>query len=379
MWIVLIISLGFAMFNIFNMLIRRYDDEKMTTQSYKSFLDELDTDGVSSDELCENLYLNAKRYEQIYFAGGSNMYEKYISTENAYELAEYVFQKFPANRRMVVEDMLYELRYSADSAYKTRLYQMAVERYNRIVPLEFKFTGRTSVSEYEILNNRFSELALLAFFVMMSVRMFSMDYISGAYRLINTSMSSQRTVFFRKLLALFSVVFMITAVLFSIELIVEVDCYGLSNTHLPIQQIKRYEMCPMKLSIAGYYALKYAARLSVYFVVTAFSALCAVLIKKALAANAIGMILGVGGQLLYIFASSGASGENGMARLDTVRVFLPQSMLNISKYYEKFDCFNLLGFPAYRLFFCLAFTVGMALIFLSLTYFKTTRIEKAVI
>ena len=378
MWIVLIISMGFAMFNIFNTLSRRYEDEKQTTQSYRSFMDGLDIKGVSADELCSSLYLDADKYKQLYFAGSENMYEIYISAENAYKLAEYVYQRFPANRIKVIEDMAYELRYSADSAYKTRLFQKAIGQYNRVVPLEFKFTGRTSISEYEILNNKFSELALAAFFVMMSIRMFSMDYISGAYRLINTSLRSQRTVFFRKLLALFSVIILVTAVLFSVEIIAEINCYGLSNAHLPIQQIERYEMCPLRLSIAGYYALKYAARLSVYFWITALSALGAVLFRKALAANVVGMIFGVGGQLLYISLFFGASEGKMLTQFDTVRTFVPQSMLNISKYFEKFDCFDLFGFPVTRLFFCMAFTVGLTLCFLSLTYFKITRIEKAV-
>lgn len=380
MWIVLAVSLGFVLFNIFNTIVRRYKDEKAEAQSVKLFFEELDIKGASPDELCDSLYVQAERYRQIYYAGNENAYQKYYAAQKAYDCAEYVYQRFPANRVKVIEDMSYNLRYSADSAYKKRLFQKAIGQYNKVIPLEVKFTGNSSERAYEIFNNKFSEIALLAFIVMMSVRIFSMDYISGAYRLINTSLKSQRMLFFRKLFALFSIIFLLAAVPFAVELFLESDCFGLSNIDLPIQQLQMYEMCPIRLSIAEYFGIKFAAKLVVYFMTAAFSALCAVALRRTLAANVIGMIFEVGGQLLSVFYFLSASrlGETGTEQYNTLRTFVPQSLLNISKYFEGFDCFNFFGFPVNRLLFCMVLTIGLTFIFLFLTYFKLTRIEKAV-
>ncbi len=226
MWIVLTIALGFVLFNIFNTVSRRYDDDKADAQSVKLYFDELDTESISGDELCDVLYDQAQRYSRLYYAGDENAYQKYNAAQKAYECAKYVYQSFPANRIRVIEDMSYDLRYSADSAYKTRLLQKAIRQYNNVIPLEFKFTGIGAERAYEIFNNKFSELAVLALIVMMSVRQFTMDYISGAYRLINTSYKSQRAVFFRKISALFSVIFLLAAVPFVVELFLEWDCFG---------------------------------------------------------------------------------------------------------------------------------------------------------
>ena len=246
-----------------------------------------------------------------------------------------MYRTFPANCVTIIENMEYDLHYSGGNS---RIPETAVGLYNK-VPLEFTFTGHSHERTYEFFNNKFSEIAMLAVIAAMSIRMFSIDRSSGAYRLIDTTRKSQRTVFWRQLSAVCAVALFLAAVPAVMEIVLSVSIYGLSGFGLPVQQMEMYEMCPFPLTIAGYFGLKFAAKLMVYFMTAAFSALCAVVFRRAVVSDIVSMIFGAGGQIVCVFylyattrggtaafPSTAFMTQEGIVQYDTTRAFVPQGL-----------------------------------------------------
>lgn len=384
MWVILAIAVGFSLYNMLSSVMRNYESDAATTESIKEYSAQIDAEGLSGDELCDVLYESQQKLEKQYYAGDSSIFEQYAAAEKAYKYATYVYKTFPANRMKIVENMEYDLRYSKGG--NSRMLETAVRLYNRNVPLSFTFTGHSHERTYEFFNNKFSEIAMLALIAAMSVRIFSVDRSTGAYRLIDTTRKSQRTVFRRQLSAVCVVALFLAAVLAAMEVILSVSVYGLSGFMLPVQQLEMYEMCPFSLTIAGFYLVKFISKLMVYFMVVAFSAFCAVFFKRTVVSDVVSVIFSAGGQLVcvfYLYATTrgGTAAfpstvfmtQEGTEQYDTIRALVPQGLLNISKYMEKFDYMLLFGIPINRMFFCLGITVLLTVIFTVAAYCVRTR------
>ena len=389
MWVILAAAMGFSLYNILSSVMRNYESDAAATLSIRGYFAQTDVEGLSGDELCDALYEREQRLEKQYYAGDVSIFEQYAAAEKAYKYAEYAYRTFPANRVTIIESMEYDLHYSGGG--NSRIAETAVRLYNKKVPLEFTFTGHSHERTYEFFNNKFSEIAMLAVIAAMSVRMFSIDRSSGAYRLIDTTRKSQRTVFWRQLSAVCVVALFLAAVPAVMEIVLSVSIYGLSGFGLPVQQVEMYEMCPFPLTIAGYFGVKFAAKLMVYFMVAAFSALCAVVFRRAVVSDIVSLIFSAGGQIVCVFylyavtrggtaafPSTAFMSQEGMEQYDTIRAFIPQGLLNISKYMEKFDYMVLFGIPINRMIFCLGFTVLLTVIFTAAAYFfRTGKIRGA--
>ena len=108
--------------------------------------------------------------------------------------------------------------------------------------------------------------------------------------------------------------------------------------------------------------IKYFVRLLSYTAVITVTALLSAAAKRPLAVNIVSLILSAGGlaanMALYIAIDKSEKNTSALIPVyDRLRIFLPQSLLNIREYLKNFDCFSLFGYPCSRIVFCAVLAV----------------------
>ena len=343
------------------------------------------------EEVIDTAKREGKTYTELYEYSSSVLDENtgrdVGSILNAAGLLQYVTNGFRSDRTTLVRGMIYqnvaERAKSSPDSYLIRANEKAIAQYNRGTDLEFESTGINSSTYYSVFNYSMWEYVMLALCVMMTVRLFTLEHFSGAYRLVNTSRRTERSLFFRKYAAAVSVAAAVLLIQAVFEIGFGMYVFGAKNFSLPIQQIAEFEYCPYAISIAGFYLLKYFVRLICYTAVISVTALTAVLIKRPLIVNITALVISAGGlaanMALYITIDKSEKLRPELVSVyDRLRVFLPQSLLNIREYLKKFDCFSLFGYPCARIVFCgvLAVMISAGCAFLG--YKLSGRIRRAV-
>ncbi len=288
--------------------------------------------------------------------------EEYFERERIYyqlsQLASYVFVDFPEHRTKTVTEIFYaiqgEKRKDEPDSYFIKYNEKAFSLYNKRVPLEFKSTGisnHTYEMFYIFSNFSYWEEIMLAFTVIITVRMFTMDRTSGAYQIVNTSRKNSRGLFIKKIAAVSLVCFFVRAIHFAVQMFFGMRLLGLSNLYLPLQQFEIFEECPWQISIAGFTAVQEAAVMLMYLVFIAVIALISIAVLNPLVSLIIGLGLCEGGFIFYKY--------NKFEIVDAAnkfRTYVPHALMSLREYFEKFDYFNFFGIPVSRLIFCMAFT-----------------------
>ena len=157
-------------------------------------------------------------------------------------------------------------------------------------------------------------------------------------------------------------------------------CYGVNNFSLPIQMAAPFSACPFALNLGGYYAVRTLGKLLFYFSCVTFTALAAILSKRALPTAAAGVIFCLAPAVLmsrlYTASNSEYSAITARKALNVLRCFVPQSFLNIKTFFEDFDYAEIFGFPMSRIIcvFCVTGILILAEIVISARIFgRETR------
>ena len=361
------------------------EENRKTVDAYENIIAKAQADNKTYGEL----------YEEIneIFANGE---AKPLYSDNAVndvggimfaaDKLQYVTTGFESDRKELVKGMIYqnvtEQQKESPDRYLIRANEKAISQYNRRIELEFENTGINSSGYYSSFNYSMWEYVMIAFCVMMTVRIFTLEYTTSAYRLVNTSRRTVQSLFFKKYLAVISIAALVLLVQAVFEIGFGMYAYGAKNFSLPLQQIAEFEYCPYTISIAGFYVIKYFVRLICYTAVISAAALIAVLIKRPLIVNITAIIISAGGlaanMALFVAIDKSEKSRSALISVyDRLRIFLPQSLLNIREYLKGFDCFSLFGFPCSRIAFCIALAVIISLACAALGYIQSGKIRRA--
>jgi hypothetical protein len=372
-WVALVILLGYLSVFIYSASAARVD--KSANDNAKSLLSEILQSGEPPERIIADLNTELNN------ALSANDTEKITVYGDVLSLYSYVNLNFPNNRKSIIEDTVYNLAEEKSKTNPDKYYissnELAIEKYNNVVPLKSKFTLSGDFGYFDLMfNYTVWDYVFLAFIVLISVRMFTIDGISGTYQVINTSKKGARGLFFKKLTSCFSVITVILLIQAVAEIVIGIKCYGLENLGLPIHQINIFEMCPFQISIAGYFAAKFFVKLILFFMVCVVASLISILVKKPLLSNVLGIVVGCSGALLNLYFYMQYNDNRNTEMFESARAFLPQSLLNPLVYFNQFDYFNFFGTPVNRLTFCVSITVLISLFCIIFGYAKTGKREK---
>jgi len=299
---------------------------------------------------------------------------------------QYITVRFEVDRNSIIKGMIYqnntEKKKTEPDTYLIAANEKAIEQYNRRIDLRFESTGISADISYAAFNYSMWEYVMIALCVLMTVRLFSCEYSSGAYRTVNTSKKTVQSLFFKKLFAVVTVAVGVLAVQAIFELAMGACVFGLKNLSLPIQQIQMYEYCPYAMSIAQFYLFKFLLKVLAYVTIISLCAFVTTLVRRPLVSNIILLPISAGGLLanMVLFVKID-NAENYslsvLAAYDRLRIFLPQSLLNFKEYIKKFDCFSLFGHPVSRLSACILISFAISALCVALGYKFSGRTRRS--
>ena len=391
MWFVLLLTAAYMVFLPLREVWGSMAQMRERAGSFEAVLDDVNTGGLTQDGLSQmrndifqsGLGSNSGSYKPRYSGSAAG---DLVAIERASELMSYCGSGFEQDRRELVKGMVYqnsaESKKQDPDSYLIRANERAIEQYNRRVDLKLQSTGISADISYAAFNYSMWEYVMIALCVLMTVRLFSCEYSSGAYRTVNTSKKTVQSLFFKKYFAVVTVAVGVLAVQTIFELAMGVLVFGLKNFSLPIQQIQMYEYCPYAMSIAQFYLFKFLLKVLAYVTIISLCAFVTTVVKRPLVANVILLPVSAGGLLanMVLFVKID-NAENYslsvLAAYDRVRIFLPQSLLNLKEYIKKFDCFSMLGHPVSRLSACVIISVFISALCAVLGYKFSGRTRRS--
>ena len=372
----LLLTLGYMVFLPLREVWANIENNRDLNMAYQASAADVKQNDLTVDDLTEmqneiyqnGLGENSGNYKARY---GKNAVGDLYAISKTIDLMSYVQTGFEQDRRELVKGMLYqnntEKQKSNPDTYLIAANEKAISLYNRRVDLRFESTGISPDIHYAIFNYSMWEYVMIALCVLMTVRLFSCEYSSGAYRCVNTSKNTVQSLFFKKYIAVVSVAVGVLTVQAVFELVMGACVFGLKNLSLPIQQIQMYEYCPYAMSIAQFYLFKFLLKVLAYVTVISLCSLVTAAVKKPLISSIILLPISAGGLLanMVLFVKIDNAEKFSLSVLsayDRLRIFLPQSLLNFKEYIKKFDCFSLFGHPVSRLSMCIFISLAVSLL-----------------
>ena len=288
----------------------------------------------------------------------------------AYELVNYKYKKFPSNLKQIISDSLYniseEKQKSTPDKSVIKSNELVIEKYNRVINLELKNVGNLESMQH-FFDNTIWEYAMIAFIVMLTVRMFTMDISCGAYKRIYSSKKGQRHLFKKQFFAVLLVITVITVVVALIQLICGITLFGVTKFSLPLQMHPDFEFCPYLISIGGFLSIKFLCKLLFYIMIATVTSMVSVLFRKQLSSFAVSLVIGVLPLIaityFFVYTTNDTSAISTKYKIyDNMRGFVPHGLLNIRNYFRTFDYINLFGLQISRIILALAITILITII-----------------
>ena len=391
MWLVLILTFGYMAFLPLRELWANIENNRDLNKAYQASAADVKQNDLTVDDLTEmqneiyqnGLGENSGNYKARY---GKNAVGDLYAISKTIDLMSYVQTGFEQDRRELLKGMLYQNNTEKQKAdpdiYLIAANEKAISLYNHRVDLRLESTGISPDIRYSIFNYSMWEYVMIALCVLMTVRLFSCEYSSGAYRCVNTSKKTVQSLFFKKYIAVVSVAVGVLTVQAVFELVMGACVFGLKNLSLPIQQIQMYEYCPYAMSIAQFYLFKFLLKVLAYVTIISLCAFVTALVKRPLVSNIILLPISAGGLLanMVFFVkldNSEKAAASVLAAYDRLRIFLPQSLLNFKEYIKKFDCFSLFGQPVSRLSACIFISLAVSVLCVIFGYKLSGRTRRS--
>jgi hypothetical protein len=392
MWFVLLLTLAYMVFLPLREVWGNMGEMHQSAKTYETVIENVKLGGLTHSELSQmrneifqnGLGENSENYKPKY---SKSAVGDLVAIERASRLMSCCEGGFEQDRRELVKGMLWqnaaESRKQTPDSYLIKANEKAIELYNRRIDLKLQSTGLSNDIHYAIFNYSMWEYVMIALCVLMTVRLFSCEYSSGAYRTVNTSKKTVQSLFFKKYLAVISVAVCVLTVQAIFELVMGACVFGLKNLSLPIQQIQMYEYCPYAISIAQFYLFKFLLKVLAYVTIISLCAFVTTLVRRPLVSNIILLSVSAGGLLanMVLFVKIDNSEKYSLSVLsayDRLRIFLPQSLLNFKEYIKKFDCFSLLSHPVSRLSACVCISLSICALCVIFGYKISGRTRRSV-
>ena len=360
----------------------------------KKLIEDVENSGLSDEEKCEKLQekkdelfqMDEGNDGQIKGTYGENINDEISIYGQVSELANYLYKSFPTDRKNAIREAMYhvdeEQEKNTPNKYVLRSNKLAISKYNRVVNLKLKIVGNQD-EWYFFFNNTMWDCAYVAFVVMITVRLFTMDEAEGTYQMIETCKLGKRRLFFNKLKAITFVSIIILTIQSIIELVYGITYNGLGNMNLPLQMFPEYEMCPFHISIAQFYLIKYLLKIFVSIYICVFTMFICSFLKKPLFANLISLLCMLGMLFLtiagYVFVHEADGGrvvtETNAKFYALVRSVFPTGFFNLRYYFDSFDYVNFFGYPGNRLFLCIIVSIFVVIVGMAIGYKKNISIR----
>lgn len=295
---------------------------------------------------------------------GESLMDDLTIFHKVYNLLDYKNNQFPNNRKQIINDSIYKIIEEKQkenpnkSAIKSS--EFVIKKYNKTVPIELKNVGNIE-SMQMYFDNTIWEYAMLAFIIMLTVRMFTVDISSGAYKMIHSSRNGRRHLFKRQFLCVSSIIAAVTIVVALIQLVIGITLFGVSNFSLPLQMYPEFEFCPFAISIGGFLLLKLFCKVLFYIMIATVTSMVSILLRNSLSAFAISLIAGIAPLIaityFFTFTTKEASAISAEYKIyNNLRGFVPHGLLNIRSYFRTFDYVDLFGLQISRIMLVLLIT-----------------------
>lgn len=285
-------------------------------------------------------------------------------------VANYVYYDFTEVRYEVLKNT--QFRYNlATKPREERMLRKAYNMYNRVVDLPFDVVGIDSnVVVFGESNSKLECLIIALFVAFLSLKMFSMDYQSGAYRLIGTSKCNLGKLYFKQVATVVVFIVAIVAIQAMMTFGACAYVYGASFFTAPIQINSTYEMCPYLITNMEFLLISYGVLLGFYLCVMAV-----VCMLTRVSRNTIVSIIGSLGLLGIGIALREFASHNVVLDMMNHR-FNPFSLLNMQSYFAQFDYENIGEWPINSFVLCVVTMVVGTILSLAVGYILTGYREK---
>lgn len=361
------------------------------SQHLNALLNTLNESGMTPDGQIE--FCRAKQEEISSWAFGENradkgeytdtVYDDYILLDCAVDVLERIYHDIPENRTAIVKDALRNITEenakSEPDLGVIRMNSLAAKKYNRIVECEVRYTGHFD-PVYNVYDDEPWDYVMIFFAVILTARMFTLDISRGSFKMVFSSKNGRIKLFTKQLSACLSVVGGMILLHTLSGMLVGAICYGVNDFSLPVQMAAPFCACPFALNLGGYYAVRTLGKLLFYFSCVTFTALIAILSKRALPTAAAGVIFCLAPAVLmsrlYVATKTEYTAITAQKTLNVLKCFVPQSFLNIKMYFVDFDYAEIFGFPMSRIIciFCVTGILILAEVVISARIFgRETR------
>ncbi|MBR6045165.1 MAG: hypothetical protein IKP47_05980 [Ruminococcus sp.] len=392
MWVMLLLTFGYMVFIPLREVWGAAGELRQEARAYSEALEDAVSEGISGDGLRARAdsfistgteaLMQDSSYTPKY---GTTPMGDFLAMLKSSDTLRYVQRSFESDRAELVRGMVIhnasERRKPVPDSYLIRANEKAIGLYNRRVALEPVSTGIREDIRYNCFNFSSWEYVMTALCVLMTVRLFTLEYTSGAFRLVNTSRRTVQSLFRRKYLTAVLTASAVLTVQAVFELVFCAAVFGLGNLTLPLQQLPMFELCPYSLSIAGFYAIKLPLRILAYTAVISVTALVTSAARRPLVSLAVSLPVtecaAAAVKVLYTLLSDSESPRRSLLGIyDTLRILLPQSLTDLRSYLTGFDCFSLFGYPVPRLAGCAAAALLISAVCAAGGYFASGRIRR---
>ena len=380
--ICLVLLFGFFVFFVVN----AYKSREEVSEPYEKLISDIsdvsdDSNSVLAllkeklEQMTTDYYLNSEMYHSTKGEYGSTLADDMFLYRKAYNDAKKYFKTFPQNRIRLINDAMLTIieEESKENPDKSiiALNQKAVDKYNRQIKMELKSTGDLFNTLY-FFDNTYWDYALIAFIIMLTVRMFTLDYSTGAYQIVFSTPGGKKKLFLKQYFTLIASAVTIIALVSLCQIIFGYLFFGVNNLSLPLQMVEYFEFCPFTISIGEYYLIKFLCKTLFFILVITLTAALSIIFRKTMGAMSISLVVFVLPLMIITHYFMYTTGDNVNTISEQYRIYkalqaiTPQGLLNLKTYFNAFDYLNILGVFIPRITCCITITVIVIILFFTI-------------
>lgn len=386
MMICLFLLIAFLAFFV----VQSYRSRDTTIEGYTKLINEFSEKYTDENELIEALAI--KRYEvqsrldsegenayNIKGEYGENLMSDFVLLDKAENYANYIYKDIQKHRKRIIKDSLYQIEETSDRNIKTE-YQTAVEKYNVVLDNEFTNTGNIT-SAALFFDFTVWDYAMMAFVIMLTVRMFTLDRESGAYKMVCSSYYGKGRLFVNQLSVCLFIGFLIIILHTICQLLCGGLFYGINNFSLPIQSYEYFEFCPFNITLGEYLLIKTAGKLLLIMAAVSVTALITCLLRKNIPSVVMSIVIVIGSMLLNTKLYLSANDETGsiiesQKKFAEVRGFLPACLLKPDEYFKSLDYICIFNTAVPRFCCAAVITALISIICIGISYKSFTALRR---
>lgn len=309
-----------------------------------------------------------------------------LAVITAFNEAEYIYDIFPSSRNDIIYNAVYDIideeaKVNPDEVHIARN-NYIIETYNQYVELSLAATRESGFYSYFHLG--YWEYALLAFLVIISVRVFTMDSTESVLKVINSSVRNKGKLFLNRYLAATFIPVIMLVLQWILQLIIVRYTYGINDFSIAIQNFEEYRMCPLVITLGQFFLLDLAVKImAVFGIVAVIMFLTSVIRNRNISLILSGIIILIPYGVMDMLTQKLNKGEliSGSFEyevLDFFRTFSGFGLLNVKSYLTYMDVVNVGTTFMLRLTAVMLITLLSILFMLPLSYFIEKRKYKQI-